>query len=95
MVADAESPGYMVQGKGEMFRIKSGDAMVTATVVVSLRAPEVPVMVNTKLFPVVAELLALSVSELLLVVGFTPQLAVTPLGSAEVTARFTLLLNPA
>jgi hypothetical protein len=44
----------------------------------------------TVLEPVVAELVALSVRVLLLVVGFGLNDAVTPLGNAEVTARLTL-----
>lgn len=54
---------------------------------------DVPVMV-TGVDPGAAELLAVSVSTLLPVVGFVLHDAVTPLGSAVVTARVTLSLNP-
>ena len=50
--------------------------------------PDVPVMV-TIVVPVVAVLLAVNVRALLPVVGFVPNLAVTPLGSVDVD-RVTL-----
>jgi hypothetical protein len=44
--------------------------------------------------PGVAELLAASVRTLVPLVGFVPHDAVTPAGSDDVTARFTLPVNP-
>jgi hypothetical protein len=61
--------------------------------VVSVKEPEVPVMVSV-CCPRVAVLLAVSVNELEPVVGFGAKDAVTPLGRPEVTARFTLPMNP-
>ena len=54
--------------------------------------PEVPVMVTVEV-PVVAVLLAASVSRLLPVVGFVAKVAVIPLGNPDAT-RFTLPVNP-
>ena len=65
---------------------------VTATVVLAVRLPEVPVIVTLDV-PTVAELLAVSVSTLDAVVGFVPNDAVTPLGRPD-AARVTLPLNP-
>jgi hypothetical protein len=73
--------------------VKLGARTVRAKLVVTVKEPEVPVMV-TLAVPPVAELLAVSVKTLLPVVGFVPQDAVTPLGRVEVTARFTLPVNP-
>jgi hypothetical protein len=64
-----------------------------ARVVVSVRLPDVPVIVKLY-WPMGAELLAVSVSWLNPDVGFVPHDAVTPLGKAEVTARFTVPVNP-
>jgi hypothetical protein len=61
--------------------------------VVAVRLPEVPVMVSVAV-PGAAELLAVNVSTLVPEVGFVPHDAVTPLGSVEVTARWTLPSNP-
>ena len=69
-----------------------GGATVSAKVVVADRLPEVPVIVTVAV-PVVAELLAASVSTLLPVVGFVANSAVTPLGRPE-AAKVTLPLNP-
>ena len=63
------------------------------SVVVAVREPEVPVMVNV-VVPRAAALLAVRVRTLNPVVGFVPQDAVTPLGRAEVTARVTLPVKP-
>ena len=54
--------------------------------------PEVPVIVTVAI-PVVAELLALSVTTLVPVVGLVPNSAVTPLGRPE-AAKVTLPANP-
>lgn len=60
--------------------------------VVIVRLPEVPVTVTVRC-PMLAELLAVSVSVLLPVVGFGAMDAVTPLGRPD-TERFTLPMNP-
>jgi hypothetical protein len=60
-------------------------------VVVAVSVPEVPVMV-TVAAPVVAELLAVRVSTLVLVVGLVANAAVTPLGRPE-AARVTEPVN--
>ena len=61
----------------------AGAAMVSEMLVVWVSVPETPVTV-TVLVPVVAVLLALKVRTLDPVVGFVPNVAVTPLGRAEV-----------
>lgn len=60
---------------------------------VAVRLPAVPVMVKGY-WPTTAELLVVSVRTLFPDVGFVPQVAVTPLGRPDVTARFTLPANP-
>jgi len=65
---------------------------VRLTVVVLVRLPEVPVTVTVAV-PVVAELLAVSVKVLLLVVLAGLNDAVTPLGSPEAD-KLTLLVKP-
>ena len=55
---------------------------------------EVPFTI-TLYVPVATALLAVSVSTLVPVVGFAENDAVTPLGRTDVTARFTLPVNPA
>jgi hypothetical protein len=93
MVDVAELPRTTVSEVGEAAIVKLGAGLtVTATVVVALRLPEVPLMVTVAV-PVVAVLLAVSVSTLLPVVGFVPNAAVTPLGIPEATS-VTLPLNP-
>jgi hypothetical protein len=64
---------------------------VSAMAVVAVRVPEVPVIV-TVAPPVVAELLAVSVSTLVEVVGLVANAAVTPLGRPE-AARVTEPVN--
>lgn len=68
--------------------------ITTATVAVAVRLPEVPVIVTIASLLTGAELLAVSVSELEVPVGFGTQEAVTPAGRPDVTAKFTLPLNP-
>jgi hypothetical protein len=63
------------------------------SVVVAVRFPDVPVIVRLY-WPMGAELLAVTVSKLYPDVGFVPHDAVTPTGKADVTARFTLPVNP-
>ena len=66
---------------------------VTASCVLSIRAPEEPV-ITTVAFPGVAELLAVSVSKLVPVeIGFGAKVAVTPAGN-PCAARLTLPANP-
>ena len=66
---------------------------MSATVVVAVRAPEVPVIVTVVGPPAAAEPLAVSVSVLVPAVGFGLNNAVTPLGRTDV-ARVTLPVNP-
>jgi len=61
-------------------------------VVTCVKLPDIPVT-STVAFPVVAVLLATSVSMLVPVAGFELNEVVTPPGSPE-AARFTLLLKP-
>jgi hypothetical protein len=65
---------------------------VSASGVVSIRVPEVPVIV-TVASPVAAALLAVSVRVLEPLVGFGENDAVTPLGRPD-AARLTLPVNP-
>jgi hypothetical protein len=60
--------------------------------VVWLNVPDVPVIV-TDFVPVVAVLLAVKVTTLVPVVGFVPNVAVTPVGSPD-AERVTLPVNP-
>lgn len=62
--------------------VAEAELMVSETDVVCVSVPEVPVIVMV-LVPVVAVLLAVKVRVLLEVVGFVPNVAVTPLGRAE------------
>ena len=80
---------------GDALTVKVGAAAaftVSEMVVVAVRLPEVPVMVTVAV-PVVAVLLAVSDSVLVEVVGFVPNVAVTPLGRPE-AASVTLPENP-
>src|ERR1700722_302601 len=65
---------------------------VSATDVVAVKLPEVPVMVTVDV-PVVAVALAVRVSTLVPVVGLVPNVAVTPLGNPD-AASVTLPVNP-
>lgn len=65
---------------------------MSASVVVAVRLPEVPVMVTVEV-PVVAVALAVKVSTLVPVVGFVPNAAVTPVGRPD-AASDTLPVNP-
>jgi hypothetical protein len=83
----------MLREAGEALKVKFGAGLtVSATVVVAVRLPEVPVMVIVAL-PTAAVLLAVSVSTLVPVVGLVANDAVTPLGRPE-AARLTLPVNP-
>ena len=80
---------------GEAESEKSGVATaftVSETVVVWVKAPEVPVIVTVEV-PVVAVELALNVSKLEDVVGLVPKVAVTPAGRPE-AERVTLPVKP-
>jgi hypothetical protein len=88
-------PWVTVTDVGEALTLKAGvvvELTVSETVVVAVRLPEVPVIV-TVADPVVAVLLAVNVTVLVLVVGFVPNVAVTPLGKPD-AARVTLPVNP-
>ena len=65
---------------------------VNAIEVVAVKLPEVPVIVTVDV-PVVAVALAVSVNTLVPVVGFVPNVAVTPLGKPD-AASVTLPVNP-
>ena len=65
---------------------------VSATVVLAVVDPEMPVMVTVDV-PAVAVLLAVNVATLVPVVGLVPNAAVTPLGRPE-AASVTLPVNP-
>ena len=72
--------------------VKPGANTPSVSVVVTVCEPDVPVTVSVDV-PGVAELLAISVSTLIPVVGFGEKDAVTPLGR-PVTARFTAPAKP-
>ena len=72
-----------------------GPPRFSATVVLAAAVPEDPSIVTMPRRLAVAELLAVSVSTLVPVAGSGFHAAVTPAGSADVTARLTLPLNPA
>ena len=73
--------------------MKDGAAVtVSATVVLLVNVPDVPVMVTVTV-PVAAEALAVKVSVLELVAGLGLKFVVTPLGRPEAD-RLTLPLNP-
>jgi hypothetical protein len=87
-------PWVMLKVLGAADSVKFGAAVtVRAMVVVSVKAPEVPVMVTVVGPPVVAKALAVRVSKLLPVVGFVAKPAVTPLGRPD-AARETLPEKP-
>ena len=81
-----------VMADGEAVSEKLPTGMVTETVVVALKAPDVPVIVTVNV-PELAVLLAFSVRTLVVVSGFTLKVAVTPVGSPE-AASVTPLENP-
>lgn len=80
----------MLLGTAE--RANVGAWTATLMVVVALRVPEVAVMV-TAVVDTGAEAPAVRVRTLLDEVGLVPHVAVTPVGSVEVTARVTLPVN--
>src|ERR1700690_1488126 len=85
----------MLQLLGAADNVKFGAPVtVRLMVVVCVRVPEVPVTVTVVGPPVVAEALAVSVKTLVVLVLDGLKDAVTPLGRAEVTAKFTLPAKP-
>lgn len=66
---------------------------VSAMVVFTLSAPEIPVIVTVDT-PTVAVLLAVNVTTLVVVAGLVPNATVTPLGNPE-AARVTLAVPQA
>jgi len=88
-------PWAMLKVLGDADSEKFFDAVtVRFTVVVCVRAPEVPVTVTATGPPTVAVALAVSVNTLVVVVLAGLNDAVTPAGKVDVTARFTLPVNP-
>jgi len=76
MLAEAEAPSFMVREAGELLRVKLVGLICSVKGVVAVRPAEVPVIVKVYC-PGTAELLAVSVSVLLEVVGFGEKDAVT------------------
>ena len=72
--------------------VKVGAFTPKVRVIVGCRLPDVPVMVNGY-WPTATELLAVSVSSVVPLVGFGFQSAVTPLGKPD-TPNVTLPENP-
>ena len=70
--------------------VSVGPLTVKATVVVCVRLPEVPVIVTV---PEVAVLLAVNVKTLVVIVGFVPNAAVTPVGKPDAD-KLTLPVKP-
>jgi len=89
------APRVMLRLEGEAESVKlpeEGEFTVSSIVVEFFRLPEVPVMVTVAV-PVVAVLLAVSVSTLVDVAGLVPKFAVTPEGRPEAD-RVTLPEKP-
>jgi hypothetical protein len=89
------APCAMLTDVGDAAMVKFAVAValtVSATDVVAVKLPEVPVIVTVDV-PVVAVALAVNVSTLVPVVGFVPNAAVTPLGNPD-AASVTLPVNP-
>ena len=78
---------------GELERIKLGPLIESDRFVVSVRVPEVPVMVRILLVVAGAVLLTVSVRVLVPLVEAGEKAAVTPVGRPE-TESFTVLVNP-
>ena len=92
MVFARELPGVISIAPDAGAMLKPGALTSRAREVVAVTLPELPVMV-TRYDPRTAELLTVSVSTLLPVVGFVPKDAVTSLGRPE-AERLTLPVNP-
>src|SRR6185312_6257489 len=91
MELETEAPCPIASDDGPS-TTKVGACTVMLRLLVTVRLPEVPVMVRLA-GPPTALLLADRVSTLLVAVGFALQEAVTPAGS-PLTDRFTFPLNP-
>lgn len=94
-VSVAPDPRVRDRAEGAAARVKPGVCVVLTVserVVLAVSEPDVPVIVSVDV-PAAAELLAVRVSTLELVVGFVPNEAVTPAGSPD-TASVTLPVNP-
>jgi hypothetical protein len=88
-------PCLMVTDVGDAEMVKFGDAAgftVSEIVVLAFKLPDVPETVTVAV-PVVAVLLAVKLTVLVEVVGFVPNVAVTPLGRPD-AASVTLPVNP-
>ncbi len=78
---------------GEAERVKSPTGFtVTVNVVLPVKLPEVPVTVAVKV-PIVAAVVAERIKALVVVAGFIPKPALTPLGRPD-AVKFTEPLNP-
>jgi hypothetical protein len=88
-----EPPWLMLKLLGEDESAKIGAWTATVMFVVAVTLPDVPVIASVLVLGG-AELLAVSVSKLLVEVGFVPHEAVTPLGNADARVRLTLPLKP-
>ena len=77
-----------------MIVVRMGLALTVKVIeVVGIREPDVP-LITMVLEPTVANEVAVKVTVLVLVAGFVPNVAVTPLGRPESTDKVTLLLKP-
>jgi len=93
MVLAPLAPCVMLKLLGDAERVKFLLGFtVRETVVVFVKLPDEPVTV-TVMVPVVAAPVADRVRRLLVVAGFVPKMALTPLGRPE-AVKFTLALNP-
>ena len=93
MVVFALEPGLMVMLNCDDDKVKLGPRTIKVTVVNWVTVPDVPVIV-TGYVPCVAVADAVKVRTLEPVVEDGLNEAVTPAGSVDVTARFTLSLKP-
>lgn len=88
-----EMPCLMLRTVGLADSVKlAGGLTVSESSVVAVKVPELPMIVRLAV-PRLAVALAVSVSTLFPLVGFVPQVAVTPLGRLEMD-RLTLPENP-
>jgi hypothetical protein len=93
IVVEVDCPGFAAGGFVRVDGTVKPCATVRAMVVLAVRLPEVPVMVTVVGPPAVAELLAVSVSTLVVAVLVGLNDAVTPLGRPD-AARLTSPVNP-
>jgi len=86
-------PWATVRLLGDAERVKSPTGFTVTVIVASLlKLPDVPVTVTVKV-PIVAVPVADSVKRLVVVAGFVPKAALTPLGRPD-AVKFTLPRNP-